>query len=94
MATTTITLDDDLKRDVTDVLNSIGLSLSGYCTLALRQLANKRRVPFELEAAEPVPNEETRRAMVLAEAHAYGLIPDDTPSFTNVDDLIASLMAD
>lgn len=94
MATTTITLDDSLKREATDVLNSIGLSLSGYCTLALRQLANKRKVPFELDAADPIPNEATRRAMIEAEARAYGIIPDDAPGFTNVDDLVTALMAD
>lgn len=94
MSSTTITLDDSLKRDATEVLSSIGLSLSGYCTLALRQLANKRRVPFELVAADPAPNEATRRAMVEAEARDLGIIPDDSPSFTDADALVASLMAD
>ena len=94
MSSTTITLDDALKKEATEVLGSIGLSLSGYCTLALRQLANKRKVPFELVAADPVPTEETRRAMVEAEARELGIIPDDSPSFTNSDDLIASLMTD
>ena len=59
MPTATITLDDSLKREATDVLNGIGLSLSGYCTLMLCQLANKRRVPFELETADPAPTELT-----------------------------------
>lgn len=83
MAVTSITLDDNVKRDATELLNSIGLSLSGYCTLALKQLINKRRVPFELEAAPLEPNEQTRRAMIEAEAKAYGLIPDDAPGYTD-----------
>lgn len=91
MATTTITLDDDVKRETTEILNSIGMSLSGYFNLAARQLCIKRRVPFEIEAPDPLPNEETRRAMIEAEAKAIGLIPDDAPGFTDVDGLIAFL---
>ena len=77
MPTATITLDDSLKREATDVLNGIGLSLSGYCTLMLRQLANKRRVPFELEAADPAPTELTRRTMIETESRRRGRLPGE-----------------
>jgi CRP-like cAMP-binding protein len=49
---------------------------------------------FELldrDAPEYVPNETTLRAMVGAQAKELGLIPDDSPSFTNADDAIAYL---
>ena len=91
MATTTITLDEDVKRETTEILNSIGMTLSGYFNLAARQLCIKRRVPFEIEAPDPLPNEETRRAMIAAEARELGLIPDDTPKFTDADELVAFL---
>ena len=66
MATTTITLDDDVKRETTEILNSLGMTLSGYFNLAARQLCIKRRVPFEIEAPDPLPNELTRKAMIEA----------------------------
>ena len=91
MATTTITLDEDVKRETTEILNSIGMTLSGYFNLAARQLCIKRRVPFEIEAPDPLPNEETRRAMVLAEAKELGLIEDDAVSFDSADDAAAFL---
>ena len=91
MATTTITLDEDVKRETTEILNSIGMTLSGYFNLAARQLCIKRRVPFEIEAPDPLPSEETRRAMIAAEAKELGLIPDDTPKFTDTDELAAFL---
>ena len=87
MATTTITLDDAVKQETTEILDTLGLSLSGYFNLAARQL----RIPFDIEAPDPAPNEATRRAMVAAEARELGIIPDDTPAFTDVDDLLAYL---
>ena len=86
MATTTITLDDAVKQETTEILDTLGLSLSGYFNLAARQLIIKRRIPFDIEAPDPAPNEATRRAMVAAEARELGIIPDDTPAFTDVDD--------
>lgn len=91
MATTTITLDDAVKQETTEILDTLGLSLSGYFNLAARQLIIKRRIPFDIEAPDPAPNEATRRAMVAAEARELGIIPDDTPTFTDVDDLLAYL---
>lgn len=91
MATTTITLDDTGKQETTEILDSFGLSLSGYFDLAARQLIIKRRIPFDIEAPDPAPNEVTRRAMVAAEARELGIIPDDTPAFSDVDNLLAYL---
>lgn len=88
---TTIRIDESLKSQATDILDSIGLGLNAYLNLALRQLVNQRRIPFELKAAPETPNEATRRAMVLAEAKAMGLVPDDSPAFTDADELMAFL---
>ena len=91
---TTIRLDDALKAQATDMLDSIGLSLNAYVNLAIRQLVNQRRIPFSIVAAPEVPNEETRRAMVLAEAKELGIVVDDDPAFSDVDLLMASLEGD
>lgn len=51
-------------------------------------------MPPELPREQAVPNEETRMAMLRAEAKMYGLIPDDNPWFNNIGDFIAYLEAD
>ena len=66
MKPTTVRFDEGLRAQATDILDSIGLGLNAYLTLALRQLVNQRRIPFELVPAQEEPTEETRRAMVLA----------------------------
>ena len=80
-----------MKAQATAILESIGLSYNSYVTLATRQLVNQRKVPFELVSPEPVPNRDTYRAMIAAEAKALGLIPDDAIAFRDVDALEAFL---
>lgn len=93
MKPTTVRFDEKLKTEAVSVLDSIGLGLNAYLTLALRQLVNQRRVPFELVAAPDALNEETRRALLLAEAKEAGLIEDDALSFDNAADFLESLEA-
>lgn len=91
---TTVRMDDNVKAQATSILDSTGLGLNAYINLALRQLINQRRIPFELVPAEEIPNEEIRRAMVLVEAKELGIVGDDDPSFTSVDALMLSLEED
>ena len=90
---TTLRIDEDIKREATEILDSMGISFNGYLNMAIRQLINQRRIPFDIVPARKVPNEETRRAMLLAEAKAIGLIEDDAVTFENADDAIAYLEA-
>ena len=87
MATMTIRLDDKLKKELSKELKSMGLSINGYFNLAARQLVIQKKVPFELVTESEVPTETTRRALVEAEAKELGIIPDDSPSFANINDL-------
>ena len=90
---TTLRIDEDIKREATDILDSMGISFNGYLNMAVRQLINQHRVPFDIVPAPEIPNEETRRAMLLAEAKAAGLIEDDAVVFENADDALAYLEA-
>lgn len=56
-----------------------------------RHLVNQRVHPFDITPTSEIPNEETRRALVAAEAKERGLILDDAPAFDNVDKLITFL---
>lgn len=91
MSTTTIRLDDDLKKEVSKELKSVGLSINAYFTLAAKQLVIQKKIPFEILTKADVPNETTRKAMLEAEAKVEGIIPDNSPRFDNVDDLLKSL---
>ena len=94
MSTTTIRLDDDLKKELTEKLKSTGLSLNAYFTLAAKQLVIQDKIPFEILTESDIPNEITKKALVTAEAKELGIIPDNDPSFDNVDDLMTYLNKD
>ncbi len=85
--TTTVRLDSKLKKELTKELKSMGLSINGYFNLAARQLVIQKRVPFELLAESDEPTATTKRALVAAQAKELGIIPDDSPSFSNIKDL-------
>ena len=44
--TTTLRIDDGLKRDCEVVLDDLGLSMSGAVTLFLKQVVKQRAIPF------------------------------------------------
>lgn len=54
--------------------------------MTTRKLESKKKIAFN-----DIPNETTKKAMRLAEAKDEGIIPDDSPSFNNLDDLMKSL---
>ncbi len=88
---TTLRFDDADKLQATELLRSMGITFNGYLSMAVRQLLNQRRIPFDIVPATCAPTEETRRAMVAAEAKELGLIPDDGVCFTSVEEAIAWL---
>ena len=90
--TTTIRLDEELKKELTHDLDIMGLNINAYFTMAAKQLVLKKKIPFEIStSSNDIPNETTRKAMILAEAKELGLIPDNSPRFSNVDDMMEFL---
>ena len=90
---TTLRFDDVDKMEATALLKSMGITFNGYLSMAVKQLINQRRIPFEILPAQAIPTEETRLAMLRAEAKAAGLIPDNDQGFEDVDSFIAALEA-
>ncbi len=88
---TTIRVNESLKAQANEILDSIGLSYNNFVVMATHQLVNQRRIPFEVIPATETPNEETRRALIAAEAKELGLLPDDSACFDDVDELMAFL---
>lgn len=94
ISSTTIRLNDKLKKELQKDLDAAGISMNTYFVMAAKQLVLQKRIPFEVLTAPEIPNETTRKALLLADAKDEGLIPDDSPSFDNVDDLMKSLDED
>ena len=89
---TTIRMDSSLKDAAVSRLDALGMNFNTFVVMATKQLVAQNRLPFSTEVPRgPVPTDETRRALVEAEARELGLLPDDTPSFTDVDSLMSYL---
>ncbi|VVO37688.1 type II toxin-antitoxin system RelB/DinJ family antitoxin [Pseudomonas fluorescens] len=69
-------IDEDLKKQATEVLSACGLSLSDAMRLFLRQVVSTQGLPFEVR----VPSEKTARAMVQAR--------EIRRQFDSVDDML------
>jgi DNA-damage-inducible protein J len=72
-------IDSGLKKEATEILSGMGLSVSDAIRLMLVRLVAERALPFEIRS----PNRETREALAAAER-------GDVQRF----DTVAALMAD
>lgn len=79
------------KSEATDLLKSMGLTFNGYLNLAVKQLINQRRIPFEILPTAEEPSEHTHRAMIAAEAKELGIIDDDAVSFSTANEAMSWL---
>ena len=66
MATTTmvhVRVDEEMKKQATETLGAMGLSLSDAVRVFLKRVVAEKQLPFELK----VPNAQTRTAMAEAD---------------------------
>ena len=89
--TLTVRMDEDLIGQFSACLSALGLSANAYFVMAAKQLVNQRRVPFDLIVPSDIPTEETRAAIVLAQAKELGYVPDDSPRFDSAEAAMAFL---
>ncbi len=73
-------IDAEIKEQATEVLQRLGITMSGAIRMLLSEIAANKALPLELR----VPNAVTREAI---EASRIG----DVSSFASVDDLFADL---
>ena len=90
-SSTTIRLDDELKKELQKDLDAAGISMNAFFVMAAKQLVLQKKIPFEILTEPEIPNDTTGKALLLADAKDEGIIPDDSPSFDNVHDLMKSL---
>ena len=82
----TIRLDENLKREATQLFDNWGLSLSAAITVFLRQSVENEGFPFVIRKSRS--NHETLEAM----AEANRLATDtNAPSFDSIEALMAEL---
>ncbi|AIA31105.1 type II toxin-antitoxin system RelB/DinJ family antitoxin [Leptospirillum ferriphilum] len=86
MATSTmihVRIDEKIKKEATETLEDMGLSLSDAVRVFLKRVVADKQLPFELK----VPNSTTRRAMEEADE----IIHSKRTRYQNGSDLIGDL---
>ena len=48
MASITIRIDDDTKKQLQDLMTELGLDITTYFTMAAKQAIRERRIPFKI----------------------------------------------
>ena len=75
------------KELATEILNSLGLNMSTYINMALKQLINKDGIPFEV--VNPKPSKELLEALQEGEDILNGKIK--TKKYQNLKELMQDL---
>ena len=84
-----VMVDDETKKEATEILKEVGLSMSTAINLFLKQVINHNGLPFEVSRK---PNEDTLRALAAAEDIIDN--PDKYKGYTDMEELKASLLSD
>ena len=84
-ATTTITtrIDETVKKNASEALEAMGLTLSSAVNMFLTRVAHDRAIPFDIR----VPNAATRAAM----AEADEIASRRTARFSNPNEMMDAL---
>ena len=84
-----VMVDDETKKEATEILKEVGLSMSTAINLFLKQVINHNGLPFEVSRK---PNEDTLRALVAAQDIIDN--PDKYPTYHSREELKTSLLSD
>lgn len=84
-----VQIDSQDKEIATGILKSLGLNMSTYVNMAIKQLINRNGVPFEV--VNPKPKKELLDALNEASYIIQELKNGKRKGYTNMDDLISSL---
>ena len=85
-APTQIRIDADIKKQATDLFNSLGLDMSSAVNLFLQQCVLRGGLPFRVE----MPRYTQRTLDAMDEARRISRDPD-VRGYTNMDDLRKAL---
>ena len=82
-----VQIDKKDKELATNILNSLGLNMSTYINMAIKQLINKDGVPFEV--VNKKPNKELLKALKEGQDILDG--KKDVKSYTDMYELLKDL---
>lgn len=85
-----VQVDSHDKEVATGILKKLGLNMSTYVNMAIKQLINKDGIPFEV--VNPRPSSETLEA--LAEVNEMINNKEKYPRYNNWEDLKEALLSD
>lgn len=84
-----VQIDSQDKEIATGILKSLGLNMSTYVNMAIKQLINRNGVPFEV--VNPKPKKELLDALNEGTYIIQELKTGKRKGYTNMDNLISSL---
>lgn len=82
-----VQIDKEDKEIATNILKSLGLNMSTYVNMAIKQLINKDGVPFEV--VNPKPSRELKKALKEGEKILSG--KKKAKSYNNMYELLEDL---
>lgn len=85
-----VQVDSETKKQATDILNDLGLSMSTAINLFLKQIIKRDGLPFEV--TNPKPSRELIKA--LKEAEDIISNPDKYKGYRDMDELREALLSD
>ena len=92
MASLTITLDDEDKKNISEFCECIGMTVSGLYNVFTKTVLREGRIPFEIGIKKP--NRKTIRAMKEGDKliEKYKKDPNSVKTYNNVDELMEAML--
>ena len=88
MTTINIRVDENVKKQATELFEELGLDMSTALNLFLRQAVHYRGIPFEIK----IPNRDTLEAMEQVKQIREGKL--QAKRYSDVNDMFADLEAE
>lgn len=83
ITTSSIRMDKATKEAADKQLKKIGLNFNSYVNMAVTQFLVQGQIPFSVKVPEDLPRKKTEKAIEIAEKKDQGLLPEDTPAFSD-----------
>ena len=81
-STITVRVEDNVKKEASDIFKEVGLDMSTAINVFLKQVIRSNGIPFPVSAE--IPNKTTLKAIKEAER-------GETASFSSIEDLMKDL---
>ena len=94
-STIQIRVDEDIKQETESILAGLGMNISQYFTLALFQLKNQNKIPFEIKSenynTDDYLNNHPRIEQIIATLKKAGFDIDNGIYGTSADDVYSEM---